>query len=264
MVNFFSKVEQEVAKDEKAFCEAIYEQTECLVRFISKKSLPLYQRDELIFWIQTNFDTLYSNPFSQDIDMESIIDDFSLHLDKYHEFELEKLLKSTSINKLFRRLAKALHPDLIQDETKKSERHHLMIELINARKNKDIVKIIVMYTEHVGEAPQDIFDGNYEQMTQLLKNQAEQLKQDKFNIIEENPRHAVIYNRFFDPSETKVKNKLQNHRKVLKNNIRDIKFVAAKLTSLKNLKPLLQDLNEQSMLMDMDDFIFSDTSGIPF
>jgi len=47
-----------------------------------------------------------------------------------------------------------------------------MTELIAARDNKDIIKIIAMYTEHVGEAPLDLFDGDYDKMTILLKYQA--------------------------------------------------------------------------------------------
>jgi len=249
--NFFTRVEQDISVDEKAYCEALSQQTERLIRFIPKKTLPDYQREELLFWIEKNLDTLCDNPFNDEIDIDSIVNDFYLHLDLYRDVELEKLkkkypsvdpslspdnkgdhagaevgdkediyaefadmlceeddldsedvfqkfyedlfgegeaqekrekehsqemdklLKSTSINILFRRLAKALHPDLIQDETEKLARHHLMSELINARKNKDIVKIMAMYAEHVGEAPQDIFGGDYEQMTQLLKNQVE-------------------------------------------------------------------------------------------
>lgn len=162
---------------------------------------------------------------------------------------MDKLLKSSSINQLFRRLAKALHPDMVQDEEEKTKRHHLMSELVEARKKKDIVTIMTMYAEHIGEAPQDIFQNNFEQMTQLLKFRVAQLKEEKDHIIHENPRHGCIYSTFHHPSNSKVQQALRARQKAIKSLITDIKITAPNLSSLKALKPLLRDRYEESDVM---------------
>src|SRR5690606_14298052 len=61
------------------------------------------------------------------------------------ELALKKMMKSSSLNKLFRKLAHALHPDRETDEVARAEKNQLMVELIQARDNNDIPAIFALY-----------------------------------------------------------------------------------------------------------------------
>lgn len=329
VTDFCQKVSQKIETKERLLCTAIILQTECLIHFVSKKTLPEYQREELVFWIERNLEEMVANPFldhkdvmplvtklseqlknheqnqfkkwkkkyaviendaldsddhsideevkvkeenantedksdfddffaaDDDLDIDNVFDEFfqeffqeeRSHFEKLAEKEreesnaLSKLLKSTSVNKLFRRVAKALHPDLEQNEAIKEEKHTLMAELVEARDNKDIVKIITMYTEHVGEAPLDLFNGDYDKMTLLLKHQVKCLEQEKHDILEENPTQAAIYYGFHASSEAKVKQKIDQHLEELKDRTCSIQKMTGQLTSLKKIKPILQQMS---------------------
>src|SRR5690606_17907792 len=57
------------------------------------------------------------------------------------DLALKKMMKSSSLNKLFRKLAHKLHPDRETDERARAEKHRLMVELIQARDKNDIPAI---------------------------------------------------------------------------------------------------------------------------
>lgn len=350
MADFAQQVSKQIEDKEQLFCTVRAAQTERLIQFIPKKTLAEYQRQQLIFWIQSNIEEIASNPFSNHKDItylsELLVDNFESHeknqfekwekkydnmdegddahidntaskkdhskksasytedqhvenMDMFEElfadfedddqdenideffqefFEeefshfdeltqkqqeeenaLSKLLKSTSINKLFRRVAKALHPDLEQNEIAKEEKHKLMAELIEARENKDITKIIDMYTKYIGEAPLELFNGDYEKMTILLKHQIERLQEEKQNIIEENSNEAIIYQRFHRSSEAKTKNEIRQHIKNLDEQIDSTRELTHELTSLKKIKPILQQISTSYNFFDLADELFDES-----
>ncbi|MEQ8516274.1 MAG: hypothetical protein RIC38_11765, partial [Chromatocurvus sp.] len=81
---------------------------------------------------------------------------------------LSEVLRGSSVNRLFRKLARVLHPDLEQDEGARERKNQLMGELIEARNGSDIPKIFALYAEHVGESPLLELDGDLETATLLL------------------------------------------------------------------------------------------------
>ena len=334
--DFAVLVEQEIGDCETKLCQAFCNQNHRLANFIAKKTLPQYMREALLEWIEHNLNSIMSNPFSHNVNLEDLMDvlhqnleqheknefeksekrnpdlasemeevlededidslvedlfdeleddfvdefdtefeddfdedledDLDWDVDAKQQHEMDKLLKSSSINKLFRRLAKALHPDLVQNEAEKEQRHHLMSELINARKNKDIVKIMAMYTEHVGEAPTDLFNNDFEKMTKLLKFRVDQLKAEKEEIIHENPRNGAIYYEFYDPSPKKVQRALQRRRETIELKMEVLDNTTSELTSLKKLKPLLRAMAEQFHMERhfRDPFLFDEDEELPF
>lgn len=332
ITDFSQRVLQQIEQKERLFCSTVALQTQCLIHFIPKKTLPEYQREELIFWIQRNLEEMLNNPFNDHAEITRLMEQLYKHLEaheknqfdkwqkKYGDMEqdngqdnldgaandedekiqsfedlfavfdddddngdevetdddfadffqsffkeeftqaeefaekqrehsnsLSKMLKSTSINKLFRRVAKILHPDLEQDQAAKEEKHKLMTELIEARDNKDVVKIITMYTEHVGQAPLELFNGDYEKMITLLKHQVERLEREKLDIIEENPNQAAVYYRFYDASEAKVKREIREYLKELDSRMHSLKELTEQLTSLKKIKPILRQMSDISI-----------------
>ncbi|PCK07967.1 MAG: hypothetical protein COA42_11585 [Alteromonadaceae bacterium] len=174
---------------------------------------------------------------------------------------LDQLLKSSSINKMFRRIAAIIHPDKEQDEQLKLEKTAKMAELIEARSSKDIPKIFALYATYVGEPPLDLVDGDMAAVLQLLKHQLSQLKQQSEEIIHEDLMHGAVYERFNSRSNKKIDDKIQEHvAAVRRERISELEFVAS-TTSLKKLDPVLRERQEQSQ---SPGFMGAMVDGIPF
>ncbi|BCD99357.1 hypothetical protein [Marinagarivorans cellulosilyticus] len=125
-------------------------------------------------------------------DFEDLFDE-----DELQHKELDRLFKASSINKLFRRITKKIHPDLEPDETKKAERHQQMCQLIEARENKDIAYILQTYTETFDALPDHFPEQDYVNLTQILKVMTERLSQQKLDALESIPFGHVYYDLFY-------------------------------------------------------------------
>jgi len=164
--------------------------------------------------------------------------------------ELNTLLKSSSINGLFRKITRVLHPDREQDDDARKHKNHLMSELIEARDKNDIARILSFYTEYVGESPLAELEGDLETATQLLQQQYEDLRDREQDILDEDPRTAVIYERFYHRSEHRVRQAIGAHLAELEKLIANQTLLITEVTSLKILKPLLEDRFEMGLMGD--------------
>lgn len=331
-----ANVTKAVEVQEKVLTTALYEQNLQLIKFVAKKTLPLYLREELVCWIEDNIEEIHHNPFGRHLDMEVMTDTFMQALDdhfaiqkeklqgRYADFDFEEgdaseakqqenacsmedmfedlfaefaddedmdeddlfedfssnfydeesvyeeqlrqesraldsLLKSSSINKLFRKVARAIHPDLAKDDAEREQKHDIMTRLTTARENKDIITILSMYTEYVGELPADLFANDLDKMTTLLDFQEQQLAQQKDEIIHANPYQSAIYNKFSAKNNAQFEKNIREHKQLLAMQMKLQQSLTGELTSLAKLKPVLQDRMESrsaamlESLMEMED-----------
>ncbi len=123
---------------------------------------------------------------------------FDAFQDQQREQEqtLSRLLKATSINKLFRRIARAIHPDLAQDEEEKQTRHAQMSRLLHAREEKDIAYILRCYSETFGQLPEDFPKSDYDKLTTIINHKIQQLRDEKHSILMEKPFYAQFHDWF--------------------------------------------------------------------
>lgn len=176
---------------------------------------------------------------------DEIDDDFSARDDNAdkrnaQEQSLSQLLKSSSINKMFRQIASAIHPDREVDAGLKARRNQLMSELARARDEKDIPKIFVMYTEHVGASPLDLIGEDIEKVIVLLKRQADRLRAEQDSVIHANPLYGAVYERFYNKSQKKVDAAISKHvREVKKDTYEHVRMTSG-ITSLTRLKIVLE------------------------
>lgn len=173
---------------------------------------------------------------------------------KSKDAELDKLLKATPINALFRKIARALHPDLETDEHQKRLKHDQMTQLVQAREEKDIPTIINMYINHVGELPEGLFAGNFEKMTELLKHQNEKLREEFHEILEENPVKAWLYDNFSSKNEQEFKRRVRKFNKENEEIADAVSALALDLTSIQRLRFHLDGrAAAQIRMMEMED-----------
>lgn len=118
--------------------------------------------------------------------------------------KITTLEQKLSINRLFRQLAKVLHPDREQDEKLKAEKHLLMSQFLEARQNKDIDTLLELYCEHVGELPEGLTDDSHEELISALELQLKQLQREFSQQRFGDRLQAKIVERYSDGSNPGV------------------------------------------------------------
>lgn len=330
------KVLTSIEPSERAYNDEVYFQTERLVRFLPKKSLTLWQREELYHWILENFAHLQQHPFAGHLDLEQLaqtikdaaiadpnlptgenVEEFDEHeeseqdlnaeseqdslfeddedeaIDReffeklFEEYQseqeerraedsqqakaLNQLLKSSSINKIFRQIAKVLHPDRELDPEQKKVKHQMMSQLIEAREQGDVPTIFSLYAEHVGQSPLAMIDGDLDKVTQLLKQQHHKLREEKEDILHRDPIKATIYQRFFAKTPKAISNKIRMHLHEINAATQEQQEISNNLNTLRNLKPYLEERNDLRQIVTFEQHILSgfregmhDEDDIPF
>ena len=190
-------------------------------------------------------ESIFEKLFS-DIQDEPGFDDFFSQQKSFEqqikddEQALNKLMKGGSINKLFRRVARVLHPDLEQDEEARLEKNRLMSELIEARNNNDITSLFAFYAEYIGQSPLEELGGDLADATQLLNRQYAQLESQYEDILYEDPKAGVLYERFHKKTMKASQREINTHLKKMEQDINNLELFRQEVTSLKKLKPYLQ------------------------
>ena len=230
------------------------DQTEDIKEY-SKKDDP-YRGEDLFGEVNehdSEFDDESTDDELEDDFFERLFDEFTGQNQFDHKAQekdetlkkIDGLLKRSSINQMFRRIAKVLHPDKEQDEALKEEKHHLMAQLIEAREKKDVPAIFGMYTEHVGEMPDDLAKEDLENISLLLKYQLGQLQEEYNSEPYKDPKTAMFYDIFYAKTEKGLQRNIRERQKTIEKSIIEANTFLARITSIAKLKPLLEKLYYQ-------------------
>ena len=165
---------------------------------------------------------------------------------QHEEKELNKLMKTGALNKLFRKLLRQLHPDLEQDEDRRKAKNQLVSQLTDARDNGDIGTIFTMYAEHIGESPLlSLGDVDLDNATKVLQRQFEQLRDQKDDIMfEAGPIAAAIYSRFHYKTAKASQKAINDHIQEIQKETQSLKEFSSYITSIAKLKPYLEERYE--------------------
>ncbi len=168
---------------------------------------------------------------------------------------LNKLLRSSNINKMFRKIARILHPDKEQDPAKKELRHQQMSELLKARDDKNITSLFGLYAEHVGTAPLEELGEDLESATQLLKHQAQELREQQQDWDVNSPLEAYIAHHFGEHAGKRpatLERHLAKHNKALQSLVEKIQNSLDNMSSIRAIKPMLEERRRYRALRDVD------------
>lgn len=166
---------------------------------------------------------------------------------------IDQLEQRLSVERLFRQLARELHPDREQDETRKAEKHELMSECLLARQNKDINTLLTLYCEHVGDLPDDLSGNEHEELIQALEQQLRQLqnelRQERFG----NPLLAQIIERYSASDEQQTRQRVTRHADSLDKEIARLHRCLQQLDSREGLLAELaerREIEQNRMIID--------------
>ncbi len=147
--------------------------------------------------------------------------------------------------RLFRATVAVLHPDRERDEAKQARNHKLMSQLLKARKQGDVMTVIELYQTHVGKV-QGLTGQDEKQLITVLKRQIEQLKEEKEDYSDSSPLHRMAFEQFNFSSSKKTDKVFREHLNHLREHVREAHKMAARITSLKKLKPYLEARSEET------------------
>lgn len=109
-------------------------------------------------------------------------------------------------NKVFTRLFRAtvavLHPDRHSDKEKQKRNHQLMSQLLKARKQGDVMTVLEMYQQHVGDE-QGLTGKDEKQLIEVLQQQIDLLKNEKEEYSYSSPMHRLAYEQFYSTTAKK-------------------------------------------------------------
>jgi hypothetical protein len=107
-------------------------------------------------------------------------------------------LKQKSISTIYRQLAKLLHPDLERDETRRAEKEALMQEVTVAYEARDLHTLLLLELKWIHQEQnhlQSVADEKLALYLQVLREQARDLEQEKWQLIN-HPRYHVLLTRY--------------------------------------------------------------------
>ncbi len=153
-------------------------------------------------------------------------------------------ISNVVFRRLFRSAAAQLHPDREHDPDIREKKHTLMTRLLNARKQGDVMTIVQMYQEHVGEDAA-LSKTDEKQLIKALKRQVDELGCEQEEYSFESPVHQLAYERFYFHSPRKTDQAFKQHIQKMKKAASDARSLALNIKSLKALKPHLERRHDE-------------------
>ncbi|GHA16416.1 hypothetical protein [Oceanisphaera arctica] len=146
------------------------------------------------------------------------------------------------IHRLYKQLAKRLHPDLEQDASLKAVRHEQMQQLLAARKENDIYTLIELHRQHFDtDALGQLKKQDLDDINELLRRQLRDLERQYEQVFMKDSMESTIWNRFRHVGRISSDQNFAEHTKALKADIKNNNKLLKHLKTLKDLKQFLED-----------------------
>lgn len=172
--------------------------------------------------------------------------DGKAHFDLSHHQASDALYSDKQITKLYRQLAKQLHPDKETDEEKKSEKSALMQQLSQAKKDKDVVALFMLAQQHLPEHEMVMDDGMLERLKMTLTEKIEQLNLEYQDLQHGGDIKSIIWQRFGGGNKASRQKGLREYRDNLQKEAQDLLAECQEVKTVKQLQLRLKQRIEVS------------------
>lgn len=186
-------------------------------------------------------------------DFSSQADDEN-HFEPSHHQASDALCSDKQITKLYRQLAKQLHPDKETDEKKKSEKSALMQQLLQAKKNKDVVALFILAQQHLPEHVMVMDEDILERLKMTLTEKIEQLNLDYQDLKHGGDIKNIIWQRFGGGNKASRQKGLREYREHLK---KESQALLARSQEIKTVKQIQQRLKQRIEASYFDNPLFN-------
>jgi len=170
--------------------------------------------------------------------------------------DASKLEDSKALFKtLFRRAARALHPDKVTDPKEMEVRQSLMTKLLEARRNQDLMTVFELYSEYV-DSDVEFSEQDLAELEEVLHRFIEIQSEKQFELITKSPMHNMAFDLFYAKSPATTNRKIKQYIKEIDSKIADLETFTSSVKSLKSLKPYLEERHDS-----LFDFFSMDVPG---
>jgi len=158
---------------------------------------------------------------------------------------------------LFRRAAQALHPDRETDPAQRAYKHARMQELLQARKDGDVLTMLGLYAEASGDAELALAEAEMKQACDLMEQRLQRLQCERIEITSRSPLHAWAHHEFYRVTRKTREQKIKRWEREAQAEARDVTRIVAELKNLEVLKAYLSRRREEKFesLEDLDEFL---------
>ncbi|XNJ86500.1 J domain-containing protein [Vibrio cyclitrophicus] len=162
------------------------------------------------------------------------------HFEPSHHQASDALYSDKQITKLYRQLAKQLHPDKETDEEKKSDKSALMQQLSQAKKDKDVVALFMLAQQYLPDHEMVMDEDMLERLKMTLMKKIEQLNLDYQDLKHGGDIKNIIWQRFGGGNKASRQKGLREYREHLKKESQELLAQSQEIKTVKQMQESLK------------------------
>jgi hypothetical protein len=168
--------------------------------------------------------------------------EFNYYKNEEDTLNIKEIFKGTQLSKMYKRLANVLHPDKELDPTKKKEKVVLMQKLVKAKKEKDIITLIRMFSEYIPDDEHLLDENIINHIEHLLEMQLRTLNLAHKDIFNKQGMKSEVWKLFSASSKKKTKEKIHQYIQHIETTNESIHNEIKKLNSEKKIIKFIRSL----------------------
>ncbi|HHC7130265.1 TPA: J domain-containing protein [Vibrio parahaemolyticus] len=154
----------------------------------------------------------------------------------------QALYSDKQMTKLYRQLAKKLHPDRETDENKKIEKSALMQQLSQAKKDKDVVALLLMAQQYLPEHEMIMDNDMIKRLQATIEEKIKHLNMEYQELQHGHDLKSIIWQKFGGGNKARRENDLKHYGATLE---REAIELHEKCQDIKTVKQLQVHLRER-------------------
>ncbi|EAS9163879.1 J domain-containing protein [Salmonella enterica subsp. salamae] len=135
---------------------------------------------------------------------------------------IREIFRGSQLSKIYRQIARVVHPDREQDPLKKEEKHRLMQQLVKARKEGDVVTLVTMYGEFVPDGDILLDSEALEHVDHLLSMRLWELNHVHRDIFHGQGFKTCVWKQFSASSKKQTREKMTRYIRDVHNGIKQV------------------------------------------
>lgn len=168
------------------------------------------------------------------------------------ETRRQRLMDGSWVRNLFRRAAQALHPDREPDPEQRQAKERSMQQLLEARKQGDIMTLLQLYGECVDGDDLVLAEQEMTSACELLEEQLDGLHAEKTAFIYQHPLRTLVHDLFYSGSQKTREKRIEKWKQDLKAEAEQTLDLIEELRNLKVLKAVLEERQDERLFGELD------------
>lgn len=158
-----------------------------------------------------------------------------------YEQTSQALYSDKQMTKLYRQLAKQLHPDREMDSEKKIEKSALMQQLSQAKKDKDVVALLLMAQQYLPDHEMVMDSNMIERLQMALEEKIRYLNMEYQELKNGQDIKSIIWQKFGGGNKASREKGIEQYRAKLKSEVEELLETCHEIKTVKQLQLHLKE-----------------------